>query len=277
MKSILPVSSPKSKSTLIIKPGYLRTGYLRAGVLTFAAISLLPGLTQAADLDGASFEKAMDAYIAKDENIEKISNAIQGYFTKKKEAEMRSMQLAEEKRMEEQFNNPVKIDIADSPVKGPKDAKVAVVVFSDFQCPFCARGKDLVDQIEKEYPKDVKIVFKHLPLDFHPQAIPASRATLAAEKQGKFWEMHDFLFLNQTKLADSYYEEAAKEIGLDLAKFKADFENPATEARVLKDLELAKSLGVQGTPNFYVNGVNIRGALPFPEFKKIIDKWLARK
>lgn len=257
----------------IRKEGLSSLSYL----LSAGTVLLFSAGVQAADLDAASFEKAMDAYLAKEENIEKVSNSIQGYFAKKRESEGRAAQVAEEKRMEEQFKNPVKIDVGDSPVKGPKDAKVTVVVFSDFQCPYCAKGKDIVDQLAKEYPKDVKIAFKHLPLDFHPQAMPASKASLAAQKQGKFWEMHDYLFENQGKLADGFYETAAKDLGLDVEKFKKDFADPATEARIKKDVELVKTLGVQGTPNFFVNGVNLRGAYPLPEFKKIIDKWLSMK
>ena len=129
-----------------------------------------------------------------------------------------------------------------------------------------------MDDLVKMYPKDVKVVFKNLPLDFHPQAMPAAKAAHAAGIQGKFWEMHDLLFDNQKSLADSYYEEAAKTIGLDIEKFKKDFAAPETEEAVKADKELAGKLGVQGTPNFFVNGVNLRGAYPVEEFKKVIDK-----
>lgn len=230
-----------------------------------------------ADIKPEEFNKAMDEYLKKDENIEKVSMAIQTHFSKKREQEAKEAGKAEEKRMEEQFKNPVKIDVGDSPFKGPKNAKVTIVEFSDFQCPYCSRGKAIMEEVLEAYPKDVKVVFKHLPLDFHPQAMPASKATVAAGKQGKFWEMHDKIFDNQSKLSDTYYAEAAKELGLNVDKFNKDFADPKTEEAVKKDLELAKSLGVQGTPNFYINGVNLRGAYPLPEFKKIIDRWLEKK
>ncbi len=231
----------------------------------------------AADLDEKSFEKAMDTYLNKEANVEKVSNSISTFFAKKREEQAKAANQAEDQRLEEQFKNPVKIDIGKSPVKGPKDAKVAVIAFSDFQCPYCSKGKSIMDDLVKMYPKDVKVVFKNLPLDFHPQAMPAAKAAHAAGIQGKFWEMHDLLFDNQKSLADSYYEEAAKTIGLDIEKFKKDFAAPETEEAVKADKELAGKLGVQGTPNFFVNGVNLRGAYPVEEFKKVIDKWLAKK
>jgi len=251
----------------------LKKGALLAsvGALTFTQSAL------AADLDQAAFDKAMDKYLSSDASMEKMSNAIQAFFTKKKMEEAKNAEKAEAQKMEDQFKNPVKVDVADSPFKGPKDAKVTVVEFSDFQCPFCSKGKAIVDQLVKMYPKEVKVVFKNLPLDFHPQAMPAAKASLAAGKQGKFWEMHDYLFDNQPSLADGFYAEAAKAIGLDTAKFQKDFSDPAIEAAVKKDLEQAQSLGVQGTPNFFINGVNLRGAYPIEDFKKIIDKWLATK
>ncbi len=245
--------------------------------MTIGVHSTALSVAEAADMDQKAFNKAMDSYLNEEGNVEKISTAIQAHFNKKRELEAKEASKAEEKRLEEQFKNPVKIDVGDSPFKGPKNAKVTIVEFSDFQCPYCSRGKAIMEEVLEAYPKDVRVVFKHLPLDFHPQAMPASKATVAAGKQNKFWEMHDKVFDNQGKLSDTYYEEAAKELGLDVEKFKKDFSDPKTEEIVKKDLALAKSLGVQGTPNFYINGVNLRGAYPLPEFKKIIDRWLEKK
>lgn len=231
----------------------------------------------AADLDPKSFEKALDVYLQKESNVEKLSNAISSYFTKKREEQAKAAGQAEEQRIEEQFKNPVKVDIGNSPTKGNKNAKVTVVEFSDFQCPFCSKGKDIADQLVKLYPNDVKIVFKNLPLDFHPQAMPAAKAALAAGKQGKFWEMHDTLFNNQKSLNEAFYEEAAKNLKLDLTKFKADMASKEIEDAVKADLDQARALNVQGTPNFFVNGVNLRGAYPVEDFQKIIDRWLNKK
>jgi protein-disulfide isomerase len=247
-------------------------------VPTVLGTFLITSNVLATDLDQQAFDKAMEKYLSSETNIEKMSTAIQNFFNKKRMEEQKNAEQAESKKMEEQFKNPVKVDVGDSPFKGPKDAKITVVEFSDFQCPFCTKGKAIVDELVKMYPKDVKVVFKNLPLvDLHPQAKPAAKAALAAGKQNKFWEMHDFLFDNQKSLSDAFYPEAAKAIGLDVTKFNTDFASAEIEKSVEADLAQAKSLNVQGTPNFFINGVNLRGAYPIEEFKKIIDRWLSMK
>ena len=163
------------------------------------------------------------------------------------------------------------------PVIAPTDAAVTVVEFSDFQCSFCSREKDRMDYILKEYPGKVKVAFKHLPLAFHPQAKPAARAAVAAQKQGKFWEMHDQLFNSQDQLSEELYPQLAKQLGLDLAKFKADYDSAEVAKQVEEDAALATKLGIQGTPGFFVNGVEVRGARELPYFKKLIDRWLQKK
>jgi len=163
-------------------------------------------------------------------------------------------------------------DLAGSPVRGPADAKVTIVLWSDFQCPFCSRAVPTVDEIMKNYSKDVRFFFKHQPLPFHSNAMPAAIASMAAHKQGKFWEMHDKLFANQQALSEAKYEEIAKEIGLNVAKFKADMADPAIKAKVEADSKYGMQVGADGTPTFYVNGREVSGALPFDSFKNIIDE-----
>ena len=111
----------------------------------------------------------------------------------------------------------------------------------------------------------------------HPEAEPAARAAWAAQKQNKFWEMNDELFGSQDKLGAAFYDEAAKKIGLNVEQFKKDMASPEAAAAVKADSELGDKLGVQGTPNFFVNGVAVRGAYPADHFKKIIDRHLAAK
>jgi protein-disulfide isomerase len=159
----------------------------------------------------------------------------------------------------------------EGPAKGPATAKVNIVAFSDFQCPFCSRVVATIDKIEKEYPNDVRIFFRHNPLEFHPNAPLAAEAAVAAEAQGKFWEMHDKMFANQANILRPDLEKYAGEIGLDVGKFKAALDSGAGKPRVQQDLALARQIGVQGTPNFYINGRNLQGAQPFEEFKKVID------
>ncbi len=163
----------------------------------------------------------------------------------------------------------------DGTPRGPATAKVNIVAFSDFQCPFCSRVIPTMDKIMKDYPGQVRLYFRHNPLDFHADAPLASQAALAAEAQGKFWEMHDKLFANQQNIKRPDLEKYAQELGLDMPKFKDALDKSAYKGRIDADLALARQIGVQGTPNFYLNGRNIQGAQPFEEFKKVIDEEIA--
>jgi protein-disulfide isomerase len=160
----------------------------------------------------------------------------------------------------------------EGPAKGPATAKVNIVEFSDFQCPFCSKVVPTLHQIEKEYPNEVRVFFRNNPLDFHPDAPLAAQAAAAADQQGKFWEMHDKLFANQQALKRPDLERYAQELGLDVAKFKQALDSGAANVRVQQDLAVGRQIGVQGTPNFYINGRNLVGAQPFEAFKKVIDE-----
>ncbi len=162
------------------------------------------------------------------------------------------------------------------PIKGPANAPVTIVECTDFQCPFCSRVVPTLKQIHEMYPKDVRIALHNRPLDFHPRAMPAGKASLAAGEQGKFWEMHDKLFENQKALEDADLEKYATELGLDMAKWKADFASPLTEERVKKQDAACVKIGATGTPAFFVNGRKLEGAKPFEDFKKTIDEELVK-
>ncbi len=155
-------------------------------------------------------------------------------------------------------------------------AKVNIVEFSDFECPFCSRVTPTLDRLLKDHPGQVRLFFRHNPLDFHKNAPLASEATLAAEAQGKFWEMHDKLFANQRAIGRPDLEKYAQELGLDMAKFNAALDDGTHKSKITSDMALARQLGVQGTPNFFINGRPIRGAMPYEEFKKVVDDELAR-
>ena len=242
------------------------------------------GSAQAQDINSAAFEKAMGAYLSKDENVEKVGDSLQRYFMKKREEQMKQMEeerkkaeQEEGKQMEEQFKNPVQIDVGSSPVKGSANAKITIFIFSEFSCPFCKRVEDTLNAIEKEYGEQVRFVFKHVPLPMHPDARPAALASWAALQQGKFWQFHDELFTDQSKRGEDTYLEIAKKIGLNVEKFKTDMKSDAAAKAIDEDMALADKLQVRGTPGFFINGVQLRGAQPLPEFKKIIDRWLSMK
>jgi protein-disulfide isomerase len=173
-------------------------------------------------------------------------------------------------------NTTFSIPVGTSPAKGPADAWVTIVEFSEFQCPFCKRVTPTMAQIKQTYGDDVRFVFKHNPLPFHPNAEPAARAAFAAQQQGKFWEFHDKAFENQQTLSEENYFAWATELGLNLDKFKADYNGPAAKEAIKQDQTLASARGATGTPAFFVNGRYLSGAQPFERFKALIDEELTK-
>jgi len=169
-----------------------------------------------------------------------------------------------------------KVPLEQSPVHGAQDALITVVEFSDYQCPYCSRAHVTVQQLEKDYGSKLRVVMKQNPLPFHERAKPAASAALAAGEQGKFWEMHDKMFANQTALQDANLEQYAKDIGLNLDKWKADMSSQKVVAQIDQEQKLAASLGATGTPAFFINGRKLSGAQPIDNFKKIIDEELTK-
>jgi len=160
---------------------------------------------------------------------------------------------------------------------GKKDALVTLVEFSDYQCPFCGRANGTVKQVQEAYGDKVRVVMKQLPLEnMHPNARPAAMAALAAGEQGKYWEMHEKLFENIRALDDASLQQKAKDLGLNVDKFNKDRQDPRLKAVVDADLKLASSLGVTGTPGFFINGRKLGGAYPFEVFKTVVDEELAK-
>ena len=167
------------------------------------------------------------------------------------------------------------IDTAGAPFKGQEKAPVVVVVFSDFQCPYCARVSPLLDEVLKQYPKDVKVVHKNFPLQSHQFSLPAAIAALAAHRQGKFWEMHDKIFENYNALSDEKFSEFAKALGLDMDKFTKDSKAPQTRKQVQLDLQDGIKAEVRGTPTIFVNGRRLN-ARSFDDMKALIDAELKK-
>ncbi len=164
----------------------------------------------------------------------------------------------------------------DGHARGPADAPVTIVMFMEPQCPYCVRGSATMQQLEERYGPRLRLVYKHMPLPFHQRARPAAIAMEAAAQQGRFWEFHDALYARAGELNESgaLLSEIASQLGLDLGRFEEDCEDPALAARVDADVELAGSLGVTGTPNFFVNGYPMRGAQPVDKFAALIDREL---
>ncbi|HYO52150.1 DsbA family protein [Archangium sp.] len=169
------------------------------------------------------------------------------------------------------------IEVGNAPARGPKNAPVTIVAFSDFECPFCGRVVPTLKQIEDEYKGKVRVAFKHQPLPFHANAKPAAAAAMAAHEQGKFWEYHDKLFANQRALDRASLEKYAQELGLNMGQFKAALDSNKYDAQVTADMSEATRVGVNGTPTFFINGRSVVGAQPVEAFKRIIDEELKKK
>ena len=168
-----------------------------------------------------------------------------------------------------------KLKITDSPYEGKKNAPVTIIDCSDFQCPFCARFvNDTLSRLRKNEIKDgeVKFVFKNFPLPFHQYAEKASEAAECANKQGKFWQMHDLLFSSNGRLDIDSLKSYAKQIGLNSDKFDHCMESGETAEIVSVDKSQCASAGVQGTPTFFINGKILVGAQPYEQFKSLIGE-----
>ncbi len=160
-----------------------------------------------------------------------------------------------------------------SPTKGPADAPVTIVEWADYECPFCGRAAPVLDKLFKKFPGKIRLVFKNYPLSIHQYSESAARAAVAAGLQGKFWQMHDILFKNQEKGLDKLsIEKMAKDIGLDMKKFKADWQSEKVADIVARDRKEGDKLGLDGTPLIYINGRHFK--LGQFDFGKDLDHWV---
>jgi protein-disulfide isomerase len=146
------------------------------------------------------------------------------------------------------------IPLEGSPSRGPENAPVTLVEFADFACPFCQRMAPELDALWEKRKADVRFVYKFMPLPMHPHAESAARAAIAAQDQGKFWEMHHLLFANGGHQEEQDLERYAASLGLDMDRFRGDMQSAATTARIERDGKLATTLGVKATPTLFVNG-----------------------
>jgi protein-disulfide isomerase len=170
----------------------------------------------------------------------------------------------------------VSVASAGHPSNGTASAPVTIIEFSDFQCPFCRAAESTLKQVRQKYGDQVRLVYMDFPLGFHPHAMDAARAARCAADQDKFWQFHDALFLDQKKLDPDNLRQTAAKIGLDRDKFNACFTSAQHDAGIRKDMAEGKSLGVTGTPTFFINGRELAGAQPPPKFDEVIDDELAR-
>lgn len=170
----------------------------------------------------------------------------------------------------------LELDDGVSPAKGSTKPLVTIVEFSDFECPFCGEVQSALKQVMQNYGNQVRLVFKHLPLEGHRNSLPAARAAYCAAEQDRFWQFHDALFVSRN-LSSAAFEEIAADLGLGVSKFRACLNSEHSRTAIVKDIETARLFRIDSTPSFIVNGKLVKGALSFADFKKIIDRELDQR
>lgn len=169
------------------------------------------------------------------------------------------------------LDDPVTIPVAGSPVLGPQKAPITIVEFSDFQCPYCAAAVPEINALLKAYPSQVKLIFKQFPLEIHSQANLAADAAIAANKQGKFWALHDAMFANRDDLSRKNLLLLAKQSGLDMNRFQSDIDSTEVRETVVRDVQDGMQAGVEGTPTIFINGQRYNGPITMDTLKPIME------
>ncbi|MFL5786172.1 MAG: DsbA family protein [Bacteriovoracaceae bacterium] len=210
-------------------------------------------------------------------NPSKYIEALNEAVKSAQEGEGKRREEEEKKQLENSFNNPLQAEIRpDESFRGNKDAPITLVEYSDFECPFCSRGFGTVMELMKKYEGKIRFVYKHLPLSFHPQAMPAAQYYEAIRLQdpAKAWQFHDAVYKNQRKLqnGEAFLKAEAKTLGVDMNKLAKDVKSEKVQARIDADMAEAQKFGFQGTPGFLLNGVPVKGAYPASHFDQIIDE-----
>ena len=233
-------------------------------------------------------EKQIDAFV-KDQNIpaehvnpqvrEKIKNYLE-MENKKKAVDQWIADQTKKSPVEVYLSKPRRpsfpVEIGTAPIAGGKDAKVTIVEFSDFQCPFCAKGADILKDLKKKYGNKIKVAFKNYPLPFHNHAEQASVAGMCANEQSAdyFWKMHDEMFAHQDELDTEGLKKIGKKIGLKMDVFEKCLSENKYLPQVKADMEEGRKINVKSTPTFFVNGQLVNGAQPLEVFSELIDEAL---
>jgi protein-disulfide isomerase len=213
---------------------------------------------------------------SKEENLANVRSYLQG----QNQATARQTLLGslEEKHDIVILIEPPRVTVAAiGPARGPANAAVTIVEFSDFECPFCMRLQNSLEQVVKKYGDQVRLVYRQFPLSFHPHAQQAAEASLCANDQGKFWAMHDAMFADQKGLGIDELKKKAATLGLNAKAFEDCLDSNKHADSIASDTEDGKALGVTGTPTVFINGISMSGAQPFDALAKVIDSELQSK
>jgi protein-disulfide isomerase len=274
----------------------MKIGYLQNMVLNIygkreadkKGISITQYMQQYVDGNVAVSEQEIDAFI-RAQNIpanvgrDRIRGFLEGQNRQSARADW-VKQITEKEPIEIYFNKPrrprVKVDAGDSPWVGGKNAPVEIIVFTDYQCPFCGRFDATLEQVKKAYGDKVRIVYKNTPLPFHKEGPKAAEAALCAYDQGKSpFERYNIKLYEaaaQKKLSVSNYKAIAKATGLDTNAFNQCLDTSKMAGKVKADMAYGDQIGVRSTPTSFINGLRISGALPFEQYKVTIDEELVK-
>jgi len=246
--------------------------------VTVAELSKEIKVAEVTDADVSAFYDHNRRDISKP--FEEVRPAIAKYLTQQAVADARRAWFAglrakySARSTLEPLRDPVGTD---GPSRGPKDARVTIVEFADFQCPYCRRMEPVLRELLEKYPRDVRLVYRQLPLpELHPDAMRASQASLCAREQGKFWEMHDALFADQGGLDLDGLKRTAAQLQLQAQPFAACLASDKTLAAIRADTQAATDLGVNGTPGLFINGRFVNGAVSYEDMAATIDDELQR-
>lgn len=261
------------KNVLTIKNALLAMTGLALISCTPNAKQLKEAIEKDPSIVFAAIEKEPEKFI---EVVNKAARDAQSKGAEKAQAQ-------ESVQRDEEFKNPLKPEISeDRAMKGSASAPITIVEYSDFECPYCSRGFETMQEVLKNYGDKVRFVFKHLPLDFHPKAMPAAQyfEAIALQSPEKAYKFHDLIFQDQNSLkskGEAFLKETAKKVGADLKKVEQDIKGEKVQARIKADMDEAKKFDFSGTPGYLINGVSLKGAYPYSEFKVIIDRHLSGK
>jgi protein-disulfide isomerase len=269
----------------ILNQGH-RTLPLVARAFTAAAITAAALLFSGCVPSTSSMQKMMEEHPeilfgAIEKNPDKFMEVVQKAANQAQQKQAENQAKDEKERAEKELKNPLMPELSDDRAqRGPKDAPITIVEYSDFQCPFCSRGYQTAEEVLKKYDGKIRFIYKNLPLPMHPYAMPAAKRYEAINLQSpeKAIKFYHEVFKNQGELSsggEKFLDGIAKKVGANMAKMKTDMDSEKVVSRINADMEEAKKFGFTGTPGFIVSGVSIRGAYPASAFSEIIDKKLA--
>jgi protein-disulfide isomerase len=214
-------------------------------------------------------------------NPDKFIDALNNAVKKSQEVMAKRRDEEEGKALEESFDKPLVPEIrSDEMIRGTKGAPLVLVEYSDFECPFCARGYNTVVELLEKYKGKIQFIYKHLPLSFHPQAMIASQyyEAIRLQSEEKAAEFHDRIYKDQRKLqgGEAFLKALAKEVKADLGRLAKDVKSEAVKKRIEQDIAEAGKYGFQGTPGFLLNGIPVKGAYPTSHFVDLVEKLKAK-